>query len=140
MWPMFSGNKEIKELIKISNELSDIGSAAGLMAWDQETYMPPKGAGVRAHALATVSGIYHEKLTKTPKSMFKTKSKNIYDQALVRELRREYEKAVKLPKKLVEEISEATSVAFEAWRGAKEKSDFPKFAPKLAKLLDLKIQ
>ena len=33
------------------------------MSWDQETYMPPRGAAMRARAMGTLAGLYHERLT-----------------------------------------------------------------------------
>ena len=33
------------------HELADIHHAQGLMSWDQETYMPPRGAAMRARAM-----------------------------------------------------------------------------------------
>ena len=29
-------------------ELADIGHAEGMLSWDQETYMPPKGAAMES--------------------------------------------------------------------------------------------
>ncbi|HZK64346.1 MAG TPA: carboxypeptidase M32, partial [Puia sp.] len=37
------------------SRLADIRNALALMQWDQETYMPPKGAGFRAQQIATLS-------------------------------------------------------------------------------------
>lgn len=143
---LFSKDKNIQELVKISNELADMGAIAGLAAWDQETYMPPKGAGVRAFQQATLAGVYHEKLTGKNVGKILEKMKRInqnlndYDKALVREMEREYERATKLPKRLVQEISEAVSRAFNRWQTAKKEGSFEKFAPDLEKVLSLKIQ
>lgn len=137
---MFSKNNHIQELLKISNELSDIGGSSAVLSWDQETYMPPKGSEARSKQLSTLAGIYHEKLIKTPKELFGAKSKNIYDQALIREMSREYEKAVKIPTKLVKEISEAISIAFSSWQIAKQKNDFKLFEKKLEKVLELSVK
>src|SRR3989344_4534277 len=103
---MFS--KCANELIKISNELADIAAAAAVLSWDQETYMPPAGAGVRAKQLSTLSGIYHERLTDARVGMLLRSAQklgrgrlNDFDRAVLREIKREYDKATKLPKKLV---------------------------------------
>ena len=42
-------------------EIWDLGKAAGLMSWDQQTMMPPRGAPVRAEQLGTLSKIAHER-------------------------------------------------------------------------------
>ena len=139
----FSGNKNIQELLKVSNELSDLAAASGLLSWDQETYMPPKGAGVRAFQLATLAGVYHEKLVGRSVGRLidraKRSSETIYDKALVREIKWEYEKATKMPKKLVEEISEATSRAFDSWQKAKRANSFESFAHSLERVLELEV-
>lgn len=137
---VFSKENNIQELARISNELCDLAAVSGLLSWDQETHMPPKGAGVRAYQLAALSGIYHEKFTKIPQSKFQSKSKNIYDRALIREMKREYEKATKIPKKLVEGMSTAASRAFESWQKAKVNNDFKSFAPYLEKVLELDVK
>jgi len=144
---VFSDDKDVQELVKVSSELADIGGSMALLGWDQETYMPPAGAGGRAMQLATLAGIYHERLTnaKVGKLLVKVNSKskkeiNAYDVALVRELKREYDKATKLPKRLVMEISEAQSRAFDAWQKAKRADRFAMFAPELQKILELKVR
>ena len=44
-------------------EIDDLGHAQGLMSWDQETYMPPRGAAMRARAQGTLAGIGHQMMT-----------------------------------------------------------------------------
>ena len=43
-------------------EVNDISSAAGLLYWDQTTYMPPGGAAARGRQMATLSRLSHEKI------------------------------------------------------------------------------
>ena len=40
--------------------ISDLEHAAGLLAWDEETKMPPAGAEVRAEQRATLNRASHE--------------------------------------------------------------------------------
>jgi carboxypeptidase Taq len=42
-------------------EIWDLAKAAGLLSWDQQTMMPPRGAPVRAEQLATLSKVIHER-------------------------------------------------------------------------------
>ena len=44
-------------------KLADVRAALALMQWDQETYMPSKGAGFRAQQVATLSEMAHELAT-----------------------------------------------------------------------------
>jgi len=44
-------------------KIADIQYASAVLNWDQETYMPPKGATFRAQQLSTLAGIGHELAT-----------------------------------------------------------------------------
>ena len=57
--------------------------------------------------------------------------------ANVREWRREYDRATKLPARLVEDLAKTTSLARETWAKARGESDFSAFAPWLEKILGL---
>ncbi len=50
----------LKERIATIWDLSMIGA---LMGWDQQTYMPPKGAEERGEQTATLSRLVHEMAT-----------------------------------------------------------------------------
>ena len=56
----------------------------------------------------------------------------------VREIRRAYDRAVKLPKQLVEELARVTTRAQQAWQEARAANDFPAFCPWLEKIVKLK--
>ena len=38
-------SKTYETFVERLHELADLSHAQGLMSWDQETYMPPRGAG-----------------------------------------------------------------------------------------------
>ena len=44
------------------HELKDLGGVLGLLSWDQETYLPAKAGAARAAQLATLQGLYHQRL------------------------------------------------------------------------------
>ena len=44
-------------------DIAALGSAAAVLGWDQETYMPPKGQATRGHALSVLAGLHHDRLT-----------------------------------------------------------------------------
>ena len=44
-------------------EVSDLQRAAAVLEWDQETYMPPGAAEARAHQVATLRRLAHERFT-----------------------------------------------------------------------------
>ena len=55
----------------------------------------------------------------------------------MREALRAHERATKLPRKLVEELAHVQATSFEAWRSAREHSDFARFAPMLSRTIIL---
>jgi len=124
-------------------EVALIGGASGLLSWDQDTYMPPKSAPCRADQLACLSGWRH-RLAVAPEvndwikacedQGFPAGSK---EAANLREWRRDYDREAKLPQALVEDFERTSSLARMAWMDARAKSEFPIFAPHLAKLLAL---
>ncbi len=138
--------RKIDELKTIVNEISDINKAAAVLGWDQETYMPKGGIADRANQMATLSKISHEKFTSEKvgelinesKDELKEEDKNSNDAKLIKVLNRDYQKSVKVPVRLVQEMSKASSVGQQAWSEARTKSDFSVFEPHLKKIVDLR--
>jgi len=128
------------ELTERVKKISNVGSAAGVLRWDQEVMMPEGGTPARSQQLATLSSVQHELLTdkKTGQLLEEAKPEGKNQEAVVRELRRSYERADRVPNELIEEISTATSEAHPVWTRAKENGDFGEFAPTLERLVELK--
>jgi carboxypeptidase Taq len=135
--------KTYQELENEFKGYTTLSGIAGVLSWDMQVNMPPKGAGKRANQLAMVSGLAHEKLTsrKIGDMLEKLKSANgelsDAEKANVREMSRDYDRATKVPQELVEEISRQQSLTHEVWARAREKADFGMFAPELEKLVEL---
>ena len=53
----------IQSLHDISREITDLRNIEALLHWDQEAYMPAGAADNRAHQLATLNTIIHQKET-----------------------------------------------------------------------------
>ena len=51
------------QLIKHSKESTLMGTTTGLLHWDREVNMPPKGIGYRSEQIALGARMYHEMLT-----------------------------------------------------------------------------
>ena len=51
------------DFISRVKELSLVGSLTGLMGWDQETMMPPKGGKLRSEMMAFLSKQSHSRIT-----------------------------------------------------------------------------
>ena len=120
-----------------------IQSSASIIGWDQETYLPPAAANYRANQLAWLSSRAHELATSKAweNDLASAEAENPGNNptltANLRELRREFDRATKLPVELVARDSVASSLAKHAWADARERSDFPSFAPHLTTLLEI---
>jgi carboxypeptidase Taq len=139
-----SAHEIFEQLEAHHREEADLGAALALMGWDQETYMPQGSAMGRACQLKTLSGLAHRHSVDPQVDMWLKKLEESMDdltplqQRAVKERRRDYDRSVVLPEELVREMAEQESVAMEAWRLAREKSQFDIFESKLEKLLELK--
>ena len=124
-------------------ELALITSSAATLGWDQETYLPPAAARHRADQLAWLSSRAHELATSDAwrgdleAAEAADGGEDAVMSANLRELRREFDRAAKLPVELVARDSMASSLAKHAWADARERSDFPAFAPHLETLLGI---
>ena len=132
-----------ERLVERLRELADIGRAAALMHWDQSVMMPPGGAPFRARALATLEGLLHDRLAdpEIGDLVGSLESDDSLDQdrrASLRTLRRDYDRATKVPGDLVKEIAEVQGNAYQAWTKARPEDDFSILQPYMEKLLRLK--
>ena len=126
-------------------ELGHIHSTIAVLGWDQQCYMPAGGAEERAEQFSTLGKIAHEMFVsdETRRLLDGAEAEvaglaGDTDEALtVRVVRRDFDKATKLPTELVIEMAKTTTLAHEIWVKARGESDFAQFAPSLEKILDL---
>jgi len=124
-------------------KIADINYSSAVLQWDQEVYMPVKGAGYRAQQLATLAGISHELSTEKElgallEELHADKSLGIKETANVLESLRVYKQNKKYTTDFVIELNKTVSESFVAWQEAKAKNDYSIFKPKLQKLIELK--
>jgi carboxypeptidase Taq len=120
-------------------QLSDIHHAMSLAHWDQQTMMPPQGGEARADSLATLTRISHEmfadaetgRLIEGAAAELNGADPDGDDARLITLVRRQWEKARRVPPDLAAEMARAASVGQEAWIVAREQSDFQSFVPYL---------
>jgi carboxypeptidase Taq len=132
-----------QKLLGRMQELKDLNGVIGLATWDQETYLPPKAEPARAAQLSTLQGIYHERLVDPELGALLDEQAGRADlgfdqKAMIRVLRWERDRAVKVPSALVRELAEAQSRALSAWREARREKDFKTFQPGLERLLRIR--
>lgn len=139
----------LRELRQRLAEISDLGSAAGLLGWDQQTMMPERANPLRAEQLGTLSGIVHERFTddaigrllgelEGEEERLRAADADSDDAALIRVTRRDWEKARRVPAELAVEIARAGALGHQAWVEARARSDFASFLPFLERNVELK--
>ena len=114
--------------------------------WDQNTMMPPRGAAGRADHSATLELISHGRLTdpevgRLLDSLEPWAAGEDPDSDAVRLLaavRRDHEKAVRVPAALAAEMSHADALGQQAWQEARAASDFSHFRDALARHVELR--
>lgn len=137
-----------EELYGLTKEISTLNSCMAVLDWDERTYMPPNGSENRANQVALLAGMVHDRLTSS--RIGEIINELLYnglnladddiDSANLREIKRAYDRAVKVPKSLVEELSRTITLSQRVWQEAREKSDFEAFKPWMEKIVKLKRQ
>ncbi len=131
-----------QDLLKYLQETDHLFSAGRLLQWDQETYMPSGGEATRAEVLSTLAKMMHSRATSAQLADLAGQAQALAasgDETRQIELvHRDLERARKVPSRLVEEMTRATSLAQQTWSRAKKDRDFKAFQPFLETVVKLK--
>src|SRR5688500_3957802 len=124
-------------------ELHDLSSALKLLEWDQHVWMPPAAGGSRAQGSATLQGIAHARIPdpELGELLDRAATDPSLDEdqaASVSLLKRDRDKATKVPESLVRELAELETLAFQAWAEARPANDFKILEPHLTRVVELK--
>ncbi|EHN12246.1 Thermostable carboxypeptidase 1 [Patulibacter medicamentivorans] len=120
-------------------ELDDLQHASRVLGWDQQVAMPAAGTAARGRAGGTVERLAHERLTDPELgSLLDAAEAAGEDPGVIRAVRRDHERARRVPGELVAEIAQAAADAQPVWQKARETSDFALFAPALKRNLELR--
>ena len=134
------------ELARLLRDAALLGSCSNVLGWDEQTFMPEGGAQFRSEQLGLIAGLTHERATSPRIGELLSELEAAGDlgdpdgdrAVNVREARRSYNRATKLPRRLVEELSRTTTLAQQAWVKARGDSEFSIFLPWLEKMIGLK--
>lgn len=143
---MADAQSSYSALIATLKQIALLGSIGSVLGWDERTQLPPRGTEHRADQASMLAKMRHDWFTSPviDNLLAEVEASNLVadpasDAAVnVRETRREYDRARKLPSSLVEEMSRTEVLAQQAWGDARAKSDFPMFEPWLKKWVALK--
>jgi carboxypeptidase Taq len=124
-------------------KIADVKYAAAVLQWDQETYLPPKGAEFRGRQLATLSEIAHEWFIDPSLGQLLLELNSRGD--LTDDQRRnaqlsleDFDKQKKFTPAFIRRLSEASSRSFHSWLQARNANSFALFQPDLEQLVQLK--
>ncbi len=141
-----AANAALTELRQRLAEVHDLKQATMLIEWDQLVKMPPLGAPVRAHQIATLESVSHERfidpavgrLLDELRPLEESLDYDSDDASLIRVARRDWEKARRIPTELAAELALVASEAQEAWATARADNDYASFRPWLERNLELR--
>jgi carboxypeptidase Taq len=131
-----------EQLLEHVRQLHYVGDAGSVLQWDQQVMMPSGGTPARAKQSSALSTLHHDLLTddRLGEWLDELDDADLAPEqaAVVREVRRDHERAVRVPSDLVERISEASSNALPVWEEAKAEDDFELFADTLEEMVELR--
>lgn len=123
--------------------IADIRYSAAVLQWDQETYLPSKGAGFRGQQLATLTEIAHQEFTSDTLGALlqELSSRNDLDAEQQRNVAltlEDYNRNKKFSSAFVRQLTEVINRSFHSWMEARKANSFSLFAGDLAELVTLK--
>lgn len=142
------GEEAYEKLTRLWREAATLASCSAVLEWEQQTTMPARGASHRAAQLSLLAGLHHQRVTdgRLADLIAEVEDSPLMSDPLsvpavnVREIRRAFRKATKLPQSLVEELARTCSLAQDEWAQARKANDFARFQPWLEKVLELTRQ
>lgn len=121
----------------------DLRNSAAVLGWDQETYMPVRGAAARAEQLGTLTRLAHDRFVSptTAKLLDAAEASAQLDPAsddgaVIRMARRDYARQIRLPAEFVAARARGASLSTLVWRQARPRNDFAAFRPALQEMMD----
>lgn len=135
-----------RQLCELAREVQLIETIEHLLDWDERTLLPPAGGAYRADQIAYVVGLHHQKQTDPRMGDLLAELANSplaadpYSDsgAVIRLVKRDYDKKTRLPQALVEELARVSVLAQQVWVEARRDNDFARFRPHLEKIVELK--
>jgi carboxypeptidase Taq len=128
---------------RFEGDVLHLSRVGGLLNWDEQVNMPPRGALARGEAKATLAGVLHERICDERfgdaiAALTGDSSLDALGAARVREAKRERDRAVRVPPALVRALAHAESAGFDAWQTARASSDFSLFRAPLERMISLR--
>ncbi|WP_316013419.1 carboxypeptidase M32 [Roseobacter sp. HKCCA0434] len=132
------------DLIAHVKQTEALSQVRGMIEWDQEAMMPPKGAEQRAQQVGALAAVLHSRAT-DPRvgewlSDIDESALDEVERANVARIGRDWLRNQKMPADLAEALAVATSRGQGQWARARAASDVGAFLPVLSEIVNLKRQ
>jgi carboxypeptidase Taq len=118
-----------------------LGSVGELLGWDEQVNLPPASADQRAEQHAVMAEVTHAAASdrRIGELLEELEGRALSDErrAVVRQARKDFDRATKLPPEFVREKAAQGSRGYHAWAKARKEDDFAGYAPVLEKNLEL---
>jgi carboxypeptidase Taq len=134
------------ELCKFVRETALLTSTRQLMEWDERVNLPLAAGPYRADQVRYLAGLVHQRQTAPQIGEWLTRladsplAADPYSDpgAVIRRLRRDYDKRTKLPQRLVEELARLGVIGQQTWAESRKANSFAMFRPVLEQILERK--
>jgi carboxypeptidase Taq len=128
------------DLMSFQRDTEALGQVMQRLGWDQETVMPRGSADQRSEEMAALEGVLHARRTdpRLGDWLATAEAQDEMSRANLREIRRRYERNLKVPARLAAEIARVTSRAQGHWAEAKRNEDVAAFLPVLEEVVRLR--
>jgi len=133
-------------LVQHSRETAYLQSMGHLLGWDQRTQIPPKGHEHRHNQFAMLAKWIHARVTgpRVGEALARVEASELAADpgaavaVNLREWRRDYDRATKIPQELAVALAKATAEGETAWERTRPDNDWETFKPFLARIIALK--
>ncbi len=124
------------------DEVYRLSCIRGVLEWDQQVCLPPRGAAERADHLEIMSKLLHQRLTDPEfidivNDLAEREDLSADDRVNVTEIKRAVDRQGKLPESFVAERSRVTSIAYTEWTKARPENNFARVMPHLTRIVEL---
>jgi len=138
--------RAFEQLCDYARETALLASIDELLQWDERVNVPPAAGPYRAEQVTYVSGLLHQRQTdpQLGEWLNELASSDLATDphsdagATIRQMKREYDKLVNVPRSLVEALARAAVLGQQKWSEARQSDDFASFAPILQEIVRLK--
>ncbi|MDA0348446.1 MAG: carboxypeptidase M32 [Verrucomicrobia bacterium] len=139
-------HSSLKALLEKQAKQHHVGTVLGLLGWDEQVNLPPASSDQRAQEMAVLSEIRHQLGSDSGIGTLLQNLENDWgklndqEQCVVKNSRKDFDRATRLPADYVTEKAVLDSQAYHAWVAARERNDFAAFAPFLKRQVEMSIR